>query len=178
MFVHNLFVVSIHALTRSATRITFVLCFGCRCFNPRTHEECDAYFEAYSVTGDVSIHALTRSATCQHFPRWTAKHTGFNPRTHEECDLASSIAKIHDKKFQSTHSRGVRPKRDAWVREYPEFQSTHSRGVRQIYCCMTSFHICFNPRTHEECDVRKSKKQQEDTSFNPRTHEECDERRR
>ena len=32
------------------------------------------------------------------------------------------------------------------------FQSTHSRGVRLSVAIVTYHLICFNPRTHEECD--------------------------
>ena len=78
----------------------------------------------------------------------------FNPRTHEECDGQSPRQQSFDKRFQSTHSRGVRHfphptnpnDRDIsihaltrsatwrmnWGCRYNcRFQSTHSRGVRQ-----------------------------------------------
>ena len=78
--------VSIHALTRSATLsimkdLYYFILFqsthsrGVRlsvkaardkpkCFNPRTHEECDNRRKhTRSITAIVSIHALTRSAT-------------------------------------------------------------------------------------------------------------------
>ena len=57
------------------------------------------------------------------------------------------------KQFQSTHSRGVRPK---W-----------GRGVGDDVSG-------FNPRTHEECDTSIFEEIQVSPSFNPRTHEECD----
>ena len=54
------------------------------------------------------------------------------------------------------------------------FQSTHSRGVRHNIACMAAIDACFNPRTHEECDVRCTSFFARYASFNPRTHEECD----
>ena len=79
-------IISIHALTRSATRFVSNLTKTTKNFNPRTHEECDGYtneledadlefqsthsrgvrrLSASSLnwTGKISIHALTRSAT-------------------------------------------------------------------------------------------------------------------
>ena len=78
------------------------------CFNPRTHEECDAVLDRinyildkfqsthsrgvrlrktkqYGKQKNVSIHALTRSATFFHF--FFESVSCFNPRTHEECDF-------------------------------------------------------------------------------------------
>ena len=57
-------IISIHALTRSATVRDKVKYLFRRYFNPRTHEECDAASsEAASAVSEISIHALTRSAT-------------------------------------------------------------------------------------------------------------------
>ena len=55
--------------------------------------------------------------------------------------------------FQSTHSRGVRLNQMGAGAEYAQFQSTHSRGVRQDTHFFTFRFVCFNPRTHEECDI-------------------------
>ena len=60
--------------------------FSCSYFNPRTHEECD-----------IAISTMY------------LKLQDFNPRTHEECDVGGRLAKLSPVKFQSTHSRGVRP---------------------------------------------------------------------
>ena len=76
--------VSIHALTRSATR----------------------RFLSHSRLLTVSIHALTRSATCCYLLRFCG-YVSFNPRTHEECDAILGQL-TGDYLFQSTHSRGVR----------------------------------------------------------------------
>ncbi len=56
--------ISIHALTRSATNVFVLLSYLTTNFNPRTHEECDLS-QTRQVVGVIliSIHALTRSAT-------------------------------------------------------------------------------------------------------------------
>ena len=98
--------VSIHALTRSATKICsnqdqdeqfqsthsrgvrrpkVLPSAGASGFNPRTHEECDP---RPPVSGQSSL--------C------------FNPRTHEECDQDKVADMAEIELFQSTHSRGVR----------------------------------------------------------------------
>ena len=108
--------ISIHALTRSATTL-FVNVFmaflfqsthsrGVRLlnaadqtrpcnFNPRTHEECDC----------ITINEILLCSN-------------FNPRTHEECDVTSAVSRSSVFKFQSTHSRGVRPRIIAIINEF------------------------------------------------------------
>ena len=76
----------------------------------------------------------------------------FNPRTHEECDAISFLTLITLLVFQSTHSRGVRPKLPLPAAIPDGFQSTHSRGVRHSYQFYSLKDTGFNPRTHEECD--------------------------
>ena len=99
--------VSIHALTRSATCDGQAVRHIVRCFNPRTHEECDVEGGIYFGLGpSVSIHALTRSAT-----KFKSQRLSFTM-------------------FQSTHSRGVRLPEAKAYEALKEFQSTHSRGVR------------------------------------------------
>ena len=77
----------------------------------------------------------------------------FNPRTHEECDFMIVITCIPPGVFQSTHSRGVRHIGLVAFCSKLKFQSTHSRGVRHDLDNKTGYHIDFNPRTHEECDM-------------------------
>ena len=99
--------ISIHALTRSATIAALVLHLQLGYFNPRTHEECDIYVDPpYLLSthfnprtheecdkrstpkikpSTISIHALARSATiCQSSDYQSPLY--FNPRTREECD--------------------------------------------------------------------------------------------
>ena len=133
VFNESILLVSIHALTRSATESGMM-----------SH-----------ISGFVSIHALTRSATLILIPIGPCLDC-FNPRTHEECDCP--LVRIPDQRtmFQSTHSRGVRLIIDVeYYTEIPvsihaltrsatacsmhhlrsnKFQSTHSRGVRRWSC--------------------------------------------
>ena len=144
-------------------------------FNPRTHEECDLTpFRNFHLQ-IVSIHALTRSATFLHIRRVT--HC-LVVSIHALTRSATYLIKINGMiifLFQSTHSRGVR---------------RHALELLELFV------LCFNPRTHEECDccdsfsffsqamfqsthsrgVRQnsSLSLQLSSSFNPRTHEECD----
>ena len=103
----------------------------------------------------------------------------------------------HTRQFQSTHSRRVRPTANYTSGTNIGFQSTHSRRVRHvsvsIFACAMEVSIhaltksatklvmysssvspCFNPRTHEECDLLVVGEFKGIESFNPRTHEECD----
>jgi len=121
--------VSIHALAGSATQF---LVFPC-------------------INLYVSIHALAGSAT-RTFKSFTEYVYGFNPRTRGECDPEVHVISTFSDRFQSTHSRGVRPicwrpsrsissfnprTRGECDKKYHmigtqqrRFQSTHSRGVR------------------------------------------------
>ena len=76
----------------------------------------------------------------------------FNPRTHEECDTDLTRRYDNRRKFQSTHSRGVRQSPRTGIVRKSMFQSTHSRGVRPKKAGYLARLIGFNPRTHEECD--------------------------
>ena len=120
--------VSIHALTRSATRAENNRSKRSRFQS--THSRGVRLLSIHSTAScmDVSIHALTRSAT---FVRPRLFKSG---------------------KFQSTHSRGVRPFRLGLITFVSWFQSTHSRGVRLEKRRIRSKRTSFNPRTHEECD--------------------------
>ena len=119
-------------------------------FNPRTHEECDPAFVELLFGWNVFQSTHSRGVRRKLLPAKTSPKS-FNPRTHEECDflvtwlsLFSDVS-IHaltrsatnlnncqkmDRKFQSTHSRGVR--RHCFPNPALRilFQSTHSRGVR------------------------------------------------
>ena len=99
---------------------------------------------------------------------------GFNPRTHEECDLYLNCSVKKKRKFQSTHSRRVRlygsgaDRRDLYVSIHALTKSA------TIYSSIFKSIESFNPRTHEECDLRLFYSDPYNLSFNPRTHEECD----
>ena len=190
--------ISIHALTRSATRnssnqfmstqifqsthsqgvrLWFIpyTYYTNSHFNPRTHKECDINLQ------DTLLHLIY-----------------FNPRTHKECDkwLFSKLASRPA--FQSTHSQGVRPTATATFTCLGSFQSTHSQGVRRLHSSwMGRYFKYFNPRTHKECDMwlflvnllvfrisihaltrsataGASVEVVDQNDFNPRTHKECD----
>ena len=123
--------VSIHAPTRGATRL-------------RTK---------VTEFGKVSIHAPTRGATNSLF-HYSYIQQCFNPRTHEGCDgsIRSSEFFVHVSIHAPT--RGATEKPDFQNRPSPQFQSTHPRGVRpQSPTHSTAHYRCFNPRTHEGCDL-------------------------
>ena len=143
--------ISIHALTRSATRHEWQQFDGWRDFNPRTHEECDRIGKKY------------RRNLCN-----------FNPRTHEECDddvlyfrLVAPIS-IHALTRSATHS----------LRENGRNDGISIHALTRSATRQTQGHyregIDFNPRTHEECDLTPSYPCLPSAYFNPRTHEECD----
>ena len=117
-----------HPTTRGATCLFLLLLFDAPCFNPRTHEGCDAKIprpEDYSL---VSIHAPTRGATactlfCScftcvsiHAPTRGATKKRFTQRfwvsvsIHAPTRGATNLVPVLDeiRKFQSTHPRGVR----------------------------------------------------------------------
>ena len=146
-------VISIHALTRSATAVAWFFDLVKIYFNPRTHEECDAL----------------------PFLLFNLAIRDFNPRTHEECDCYVAVGRQWSGKFQSTHSRGVRL--PAFVQLIPSVPiSIHAltRSATTRLSMLSMITLYFNPRTHEECDKRQWLDISLFRYFNPRTHEECD----
>ena len=87
-------IISIHALTRSAT-VPIVRLPVCRCyFNPRTHEECDPVFR-HLMCYDIYFNPRTHEECDYHFtPIKQSAFFNFNPRTHEECDSARSSVRL------------------------------------------------------------------------------------
>ena len=148
-----LLIVSIHALTRSATseqdpskiRATFQSTHsrGVRLLHTRRWS-LDRSFQSTHSRGvrpaivafcqviRVSIHALTRSAT-----------------------PIEALSKMLGHRFQSTHSRGVRlhfgQSKDE--KYYVSIHALTRSATRLSEGPQTSRHG-FNPRTHEECDGR------------------------
>ena len=104
----NKVIISIHALTGSATVFLAAWSnYSCN-FNPRTHGECDVSHLLFLVSS-----------------------SNFNPRTHGECDvfgrskpLLKQQISIHALTGSATDSILVS------VVDPTSFQSTHSRGVR------------------------------------------------
>ena len=105
-------IVSIHAPTRGATTAGIIAEGSIICFNPRTHEGCDAWRKVFGLLNMQfqSTHPrgvrpgakFSACSTCSFNPRthegcdWTRRVTYryksfcFNPRTHEGCDNAST----------------------------------------------------------------------------------------
>ena len=78
-------------------------------------------------------------------------------------------------KFQSTHPRGVRLKRDAKIWE--DFLiSIHAPTWGATSVCLTALRrsFNFNPRTHVGCDTVPTATIGVNINFNPRTHVGCD----
>ena len=98
----------------------------------------------------------------------------FNPRTHEECDSVCHDVLATFIMFQSTHSRRVRHQH--YLLHLRLNVSIHALTKSATGCIRTPSirNGCFNPRTHEECDLAQSFRYRLRDSFNPRTHEECD----
>ena len=142
--------VSIHAPTRGATTST-----SCR-----------------RILQTVSIHAPTRGATDKGL-LYRGWHLGFNPRTHEGCDIYCSVQFISVLVSIHAPTRGATDKTERHF-NVKMFQSTHPRGVRHRLGCYCQTLCCFNPRTHEGCDVVSVMSHVIMIGFNPRTHEGCD----
>ncbi len=105
---HSRVSISIHALTRSATACSFDSVLEYNNFNPRTHEECDAERRA-NYECEFYFNPRTHEECDANVVNRAHKRVNFNPRTHEECDTAKNI----------------------------------------VVGLLTDF----NPRTHEECDL-------------------------
>jgi len=105
-----------------------------------------------------------------------ADGAGFNPRTREGCDHLNLVTKLFGYNV-SIHA----PARGAtlmwWLQTSQQirFQSTHPRGVRlRRECRSTPVSTCFNPRTREGCDYISRDSYGQGMGFNPRTREGCD----
>ena len=103
----------------------------------------------------VSIHAPAWGAT--HFYWWLSTcPLGFNPRTRVGCDVDHDPAgargdrvSIHAPAWGATPT--ARPRRPI----QRKFQSTHPRGVRRCCRCPSGCPSrCFNPRTRVGCDAK------------------------
>ena len=78
------------------------------------------------------------------------------------------------KKFQLTHSRGVRP--GSSTRFFLPKISTHALtwSATQSNPCLYGTDFNFNSRTHVECDTLSFPETAASSNFNSRTHVECD----
>ena len=169
--------VSIHAPAWGATRQQSLFRFLFYLFqstHPRGVRHNDGIY-AISNEDEVSIHAPAWGATR---PREKGPPPGrsFNPRTRVGCDWAVRRTGWNTRKFQSTHPRGVRPKRRPRRRPGPKFQSTHPRGVRRA-SATGSVEVAQFQSTHPR-GVRPQVTPKVVTcrGFNPRTRVGCDRR--
>ena len=167
--------VSIHAPTTGATTWAMQASNWLPCFNPRTHEGCDTRRCAWPPT--VRCFNPRTHEGCDLVARAVWKQSGcFNPRTHEGCDCHCYNCFLLLPGFQSTHPRRVRLRgacdgrsRGKVSIHAPTKGATRVRQ-RRAEGCAVSIHAptkgatlvcppkergtgCFNPRTHEGCDV-------------------------
>ncbi len=124
-------IISIHALTRSATSQRCSCCGYIAISIHALTRSATPLIDAVGCCCGISIHALTRSATW-HRCKQRQGTRNFNPRTHKECDLFALPLKPYVLLFQSTHSQGVRHFLLKKPCSTSLFQSTHSQGVRPI----------------------------------------------
>ena len=121
------------------------------CFNPRTHVGCDIVIDVPEETiFFVSIHAPTWGATSKQHRIYPLHGVSIHAPTWGATLITCS--RLLMLKFQSTHPRGVRPKKLNLDSQTFLFQSTHPRGVRLCRSCIPFKLGCFNPRTHVGCD--------------------------
>ena len=132
--------------------IILVQLTGCG-FNPRTHVGCDLIFVVLMQITLVfqSTHPrgvrqkrlsglYARPGVSIHAPTWGATE-------HRLLPVALDAVSIHAPTWGATRMLSLRPARQK------RFQSTHPRGVRLNYLLILLVHISFNPRTHVGCDT-------------------------
>ena len=144
--------ISIHALTRSATRLLILRTTGLINFNPRTHKECD-----HNWLDDYSLRIQFQSTHSQRVRL---------PKCRKACITMP---------FQSTHSQRVRHGYFSAIITVG-YISIHALTKSATYSG-GEFHAIvynFNPRTHKECDITTVTPIAGVSDFNPRTHKECD----
>ena len=101
-------------------------------FNPRTHEECDFLSDA-DPKQDYGFNPRTHEECDRGNGNRCPSHQGFNPRTHEECDVAAACARASMACFNPRTHEECDISFAASGLSLRRFQSTHSRGVRLIY---------------------------------------------
>ena len=168
--------VSIHALTRRATRPRSAESpWWKRRLNPRPHAEGDEPLRGSAQAQQrVSIHALTRRATSS-VGRWSPVPRCLNPRPHAEGDTSTSSRRVGMSSSQSTPSRGGRRMMLPDEGRKKESQSTPSRGGRlepsnhQRVPGAVSIHALTRRATRAAGPGRRARR-----SLNPRPHAEGD----
>ena len=103
------FLVSIHAPARGATKTTSATIRVRLRFNPRTRTGCDVSFAAAAVNASVFQSTHPHGVRRRSREPWESPR-GFNPRTRTGCDVSRQDVTPHGSRFQSTHPHGVRRK--------------------------------------------------------------------
>ena len=120
----------------------------------------------------VSIHTHTKDVTLIFMHDEDIVHVSIHTPTK---GVTSDTEKNHlSLMFQSTHPRRVWHRIVAYTNMRPMFQSTHPRRVWLVYHDYFTLLNCFNPHTHEGCDLFCVQMDSTHASFNPHTHEGCD----
>ena len=146
--------ISIHALTRSATRV-FTSSIH---LNPKfqsTHSQGVRRINhtITTYTNAISIHALTRSATQNRFSR-PFYLLYFNPRTREECDFGFYLFSICFSYFNPrTHEECDSIPCNILILQVLISIHALTRSATCAFRHKVTHRLNFNPRTHEECDT-------------------------
>ena len=122
------------------------------CFNPHTHEGCDL-IDVLLLLLLLSFQSTHPRRVWQINNRLLTKLRSFNPHTHEGCDIMIALLMSHPLVFQSTHPRRVWLVISIHLYNINMFQSTHPRRVWLSEINRSHVHLCFNPHTHEGCDL-------------------------
>ena len=121
-------------------------------FNPHTHEGCDMSESntKYSFTKFQSTHPRR----VWHKIRYNiGEYLCFNPHTHEGCDEARKAAEEARKVSIHTPTKGVtKAIIGHLIGRYVSIH-TPTKGVTAHTSIKKSSNKCFNPHTHEGCDV-------------------------
>ena len=124
--------ISIHALTRRAARISSRHLRDLKHFNPRSHEE-SGLFSFLSHTASSDFNPRSHEESGPSVARLRYRDFNFNPRSHEESGQNLNLSADTYKKFQSTLSRGERLLR-LQCRADSRWISIHAL-TRRAACC-------------------------------------------
>ena len=100
----------------------------------------------------VSIHAPARGATEVKIIRWGQGEVSIHAPA-RGATVVNKEALARALEFQSTHPRGVRPRKPckrSWLSW--SFNPRTREGCDFTHICCWYKHTCFNPRTREGCD--------------------------
>ena len=144
--------VSIHTPTKGVTFVRREVSILTSCFNPHTHEGCDVCWQYRASPYYVSIHTptkgVTRSSFLFHGRPGVSIHTPTKGVTSGDfyANGFTSVS-IH------TPTKGVTSGQHQ--QRYRHLVSIHTptKGVTPCPLRLMIYNDCFNPHTHEGCDV-------------------------